>query len=260
MKQHIEQIRLYPDKALKIFLSNILKPFGSFKYKRFIILSRKRTGSSLMHSFLNASPYILARGEVFQVLKQRNHRDILNWVFSRHPFFIKAVGFKIHYDHPADNYHCGIWDDLKAMENLRVIHLTRKNILRSYLSEKIAKESGVWATKNSAGTTGNRMGNKAMVDFSVEELTNVFEKTQAYEQTAVEMFTGHPILDMHYEALANNPETEINRVADFLNIPHFHPRTKLKKQNPRKLSDMIFQYHELKDAFSNTPWQDFFIE
>jgi len=251
---------LYPDKAFKIFVSNLLKPFGSYNYKSFIILSRRRTGSSLIHSYLNASPHILARGEIFQTLKGRSYQDILAWVFSKHPSFIKAVGFKIHYDHPADDHHCGIWDDLKDMKNLHVIHLTRKNILRSFLSEKIARQSGVWTTKDKAGVTDHRTAEKPVLDLSVAELKEAFEKTRALEKSAGRMFADHPVLDIHYETLAQNPDMAINRIAEFLCIPHFYPKTRLKKQNPYQLSEIINRYDDLKAAFADTPWHEFFEE
>lgn len=260
MKSLWEQIRLYPDKSFKIFISAILKPVGSRRYRRFIILSRKRTGSSLMHSYLNASPRVLARGEVFQRLRGRRYQDVLDWVFSRHPFFIRAVGFKIHYDHPADLPGCGLWDHLQNMPDLHVIHLRRKNILRSYLSEKTARQSGVWTTAQDSGPAGMPPENSPPIEFSSGELEAVFSRTRDFENRAAQRFAGHPVLEVDYETLIEQPEREIDRVADFLNVPRFHPRTVLKRQNPHRLADRVRNYHELKKVFAGTPWQAFFDE
>ncbi len=69
-------------------------------FQRFIVLSRSRTGSNMLLSFLNSHPNIHAEGEVFNRLNGQNYQEILSRVFADQPPRILAKGFKIFYYHP----------------------------------------------------------------------------------------------------------------------------------------------------------------
>src|SRR5690606_26460474 len=112
--------------------------------RKFIVLSRSRTGSNLLISFLNSHPNIRARGEMFARLNGKNCKDVLARGFARQPFYVKATGFKIFYYHPMDDDSGHVWDVLAELDDLRIIHLKRRNILRTLISRKIADTQGVW--------------------------------------------------------------------------------------------------------------------
>ena len=133
-----------PKKALAVVNHKLLSVVGNNQYRRFIVLSRSRTGSNLLISLLNSNPYIHAKGEIFSKLSGRNYKEVLAKAFSKQPYYVKASGFKIFYYHPSDDISCGIWDDLQSLDDLHVIHLKRRNILRTLLSRKIAGLNDVW--------------------------------------------------------------------------------------------------------------------
>ena len=230
---------------------------GHLDFRRFIILTRSRTGSNMLVSFLNSHSNVHAKGEIFNRLNGRNHKEILSKVFAKQPSHIKAKGFKIFYYHPMDDKSCDLWDNLISMDNLWVIHLKRRNILRTLVSRKIAGLRDVWAT-NSVKTC-NTGKNKA-VSFTEAELNKGFKQTRKWEDRGDMKFKKHPLISVYYEDLINNPEGTFVNITDFLDVEYEPPKTILRKQNPEKLRDLVINYSELKKAFSGTKWQAFFEE
>jgi LPS sulfotransferase NodH len=245
-----------PHKAFKAFNYRLLSALGHSDYNHFFVLSRSRTGSTMLITFLNSHPNIHAGWEVFHNLNGRNIKDVLVKVFGKEPYYIKAKGFKIFYYHPEDDDSNDIWNTLMDMDNLRVIHLKRRNILRTLISRKIAGIQDVWLVTSSDRNTSK---NKA-VCFTVKELEEGFEQTRKWETCGDEMFKNHPQVSVYYEDLVNDPESTFGIITDFLGVPYIQPKTNLKKQNPERLRNLVINYDDLKPAFYETEWQPFFEE
>lgn len=236
---------------------DILSLFGHTDFVPFIVLTRSRTGSNLLLSFLNAHRNVYAESEIFARLDGVDPLARLKRAFGRQPRSVKAKGFKIFYYHPLDIRAPTLWSTLEKSESLRVIHLTRENILRTLLSRKIAEAQDVWT-----GTAYDGAGDvrSKSVRFTRQELEEGFSRTRAWEHAAVERFGDHPFLSVTYENLVRDMSAAFARVLAFLDIPYIEPTTKLQKQNPEKLRDLIANYDEMKDAFAATQWQSFFDE
>ena len=123
--------------------------FDHTNYRRFIVLSRSRTGSSLLISYLHSHPNVTAQGEIFARLDGRKAGVMLSNVFCKQPLYIKASGFKIFYYHPVDDDTREIWPLLVKAKDLHVIHLKRRNILRTLISRKIAELQDSWNVTDS---------------------------------------------------------------------------------------------------------------
>jgi len=52
---------------------------------------------------LNSHTSIYTEEEIFGWLKERTIEDVINSIYSRVPFSIQAVGFKVFYYHPEDD-------------------------------------------------------------------------------------------------------------------------------------------------------------
>ena len=244
-----------PAKAISYLEYDIFKRFGQQNFNKFIVLSRSRTGSNLLLSFINNHHNLHAKGEIFGSLRGQNYQDVLNKVFYKQPYFIKSAGFKIFYYHPEDVENCNIWNDLINMQNLFVIHLKRRNILRTLISKRIADTQNVW-TISGAEDQNNIKPNT--VSLTAKELKDGFEQTRKWEINGDKMFSDHPVLNIYYEDLVINPDKYFKEVTDFLNVPFIKPYTTLKKQNPGKVCDLVENFEELKAAFQKTKWQSFF--
>lgn len=230
---------------------------GHTNFRRFIVLSRSRTGSNMLISFLNSHSNVHAEGEIFNRLNGRNHKEIFAKVYAQQRLHIKAKGFKIFYYHPLDDTSNDVWDDLIKLDVLWVIHLKRRNILRTLISRKIAELQDVWTVSSDKSCDNGR--NKT-ITFTVEELDNGFKQTKEWENSGDRMFKKYPLISVYYEDLVNDPEGIFGNITDFLGIKNEPPKTILRKQNAEKLSDLVTNYSELKKAFSGTQWQEFFEE
>ncbi|WP_280564143.1 hypothetical protein [Chromohalobacter sp. 48-RD10] len=95
-----------PKKAIRVVRYKGASVIGDNRYRKFIVLTRSRTGSNLLVSLLNSHPNISADGEIFSKLNGRDYKRIISNAFSRQPRYIKAKGFKIFYYHPQDDPLC----------------------------------------------------------------------------------------------------------------------------------------------------------
>lgn len=231
-----------------------LSIYGHMDFVKFIVLTRSRTGSNLLLSFLNGHPSIVAEGEIFATLKGKDPLVRLSSAFGKQPRHVKAKGFKIFYYHPLDANADELWAHLQALQEIKVIHLTRQNVLRTLLSRKIAETKGVWtATRfDTAEPSAKR------VSLTVEELQEGFNQTREWEERAIRQFRGHPLLHITYEELVHSPEQLFGRVITFLGVPDGSPRTSLRQQNPERLRDLLQNYDELKAEFTGTQWERYF--
>ena len=252
-----QKVKQNPRQVLDSLKFRALNSFRYSGYRRFIVLTRSRTGSNLLVSFLNSHPNISAEGELFNRLNGRNYEKILATVFASQPYQTKAKGFKIFYYHPNDDDASKLWHDLVNMDNLYVIHLKRRNILRTLVSRKIAELRRQWQVVDSSDIESKQ---KRRVRLTVEELLNGFQSTRNWESAGDEMFSEHPLMPVYYENLVEEPEAIFEEISGFLGVRYVQPQTPLKKQNPEKTSELVVNFEELKDAFTGTEWQPFFEE
>lgn len=222
------------------------------------MLSRSRTGSNLLISLLNSHPHIKAEGEIFSKLNGKNYKEVLAKAFSKQPYFVKAKGFKIFYYHPQDDCSCGIWDELQSMKDLYVIHLKRRNILRTLISRKIAGIQDVWVVRSDRRSSSRK--EQTCISFTVDELNEGFRQTREWEDAGHNKFRNHPLLSINYEDLINDRSTIFRELTEFLDVQDTQPKTNLKKQNHRSMKETITNYNQLKLAFVETEWASFFEE
>lgn len=232
----------------------LLGVFGHRDYVPFIVLTRSRTGSNLLLSFLNSHPNIFCEGEIFARLHGADPMTRLGRSFGKQPRHIHAKGLKIFYYHPLDADARGLWDELERRSDIRVIHLTRENILRTLVSRKIAGVRDAW--------TGTRFDRADFADkqvsFTVEDLETGFTQTREWEIEATRRFSAHPFISLSYEALVADSTATYHRLLEFLGMPGGDPHTGLRQQNPEKLRDLISNYDELKRSFTGSRWESLF--
>lgn len=255
MKQRLLRAIKNPKKTVTLLTHELRKLTGHRDYIPFIVLTRSRTGSNLLISFLDSHPNVHARGEIFTLLGNRDYQRVLNSIFGKNPRNVKAVGFKLFYYHPRDNSCPELWNTLVQMPELHVIHLKRQNILRTLLSRRIALKQDLWEIKQPGqnGTISDRQ-----VSFTRSELLEGFQKTRLWEQKYSKKFAEHPILEVNYENLIENPEKEFHLITRFLKLNSHIPHTCHQQQNPEKTSDLILNYKELREVFSGSEWASFF--
>ncbi len=229
---------------------------GHSNFVPFIVLTRSRSGSNLLLSYLNSHPNVLVDGEIFGRLRGRDPiKRLKKKAFGRQPRRVKAKGFKIFYYHPLDQTSEILWNELVAMKSLRVIHLKRSNVLRTLLSRKVAESDKVWLATAANATPATP---RAKVTFTVSELESGFVQTKDWENVAAKRFQNHSGLVVTYEDLVGHPVETFRKLLTFLGLDYYEPRTNLQKLNPGRLPDLIENYQELRKAFADTPWCEYF--
>lgn len=243
-------------------------------YTRFIILGRSRSGSNFLRGLLNAHSQILTFEEMFKDSQQigwglpnypqsgptlaRYQNDVSQFIekdlFKKMPGKVKAVGFKIFYYHAYGSNQEPIWDYLKSDKNVHVLHIKRKNILKTHYSKKRAELTDQWIN-----LTGVRQA-APVISLDYDECLNDFEQTKTWESDYKKIFADHPYFEIIYEDLSKNYEHAMPLIQDFLSVDRENVLPQTYKQSVRPLSESIANYFELKAKFSGTPWEEFFNE
>jgi LPS sulfotransferase NodH len=282
-------------------------------YVRFIVLGQGRTGSTMLVQALDSHPAILCFGEIFNAstpsisfgvpgydrtpgadleLRARDpQRFLRERIFCDHGPAVRAVGFKFHYDHFWR--HEGLIDILVADRGLKIVHLLRRNRLRTFVSLKIAEATGQWfefppepplasRLKPSTLTKALRDPKRAlaairrrlddgpappaeraspsrpaiMVD---EEEFREYCRRGAYSEVRwEELMQAHEILRISYEDLVSDRDVKVAQVQQFLGLDPAPTEVSLRKQNPEPLRELISNYDELRLAFAGSLEEAFF--
>ena len=245
---------------------------GQSKYVRFIIVCAGRCGSSLLRSLLNSHRRIVAFGEIFGngdkigwdlpgysqnhkilTLFRANPSEFLKKrVFGKYPIGIGAVGFKFIYAHKNLSSWKSLGSFIKNERRFQIIHLKRRNILRSYLSLLTAFQTNQWF---------NHTGVQAIIvpiTINYDHCLRFFKKTRAGEAYFDTFFAKHPKIEVIYENLVSEQRLETKRIQSFLGTDYEHLFTSVYKQARLPLSKAIANYTSLKRNFKGTPWQVFF--
>jgi LPS sulfotransferase NodH len=228
---------------------------------RFVIFAAPRTGSNLLCSLLNAHPEILCHHGLFNPGGIHWARD---WQGSgsmadrdRDPAaFIasvwasggdaRAIGFKMNRDENEDAV-----DALLRDPTVRKILLRRRNRVRTYVSEEIAKLTGVWESYDATDAT------LPAVHVEVDDLIRHSALNAAYYGKIEDSLraTGQRWLDTHYEALSD-PD-EMAGILSFLGIAAPAPLSAAShKRGPADLGAVVENFDELVGALRGTALLD----
>ena len=223
--------------------------FGNRDYQKFVIISRSRTGSTLLMALLRSHPNIHVEGELFKVLNGKSCKQIWDELYDKHPARIKQVGFKLFYYHPFDDDQ-SVWDYLLEDKNISIIHLRRENMLRALVSQKIGEKTKQWTQHINAKGSADKV-----IQLDPEECRTTFENISAYEERTRQQFARHKTyVECTYERLAADGYNLANELYAQFDLPAHKPTTVLKKQNPESMQDLVSNYEEVKEHFSTTKW------
>jgi LPS sulfotransferase NodH len=175
-----------------------------------------------------------------------------DYVFGSRPRHIRAVGFKLFYYHARSEPWSRVWPYLQEMPGLHVIHIKRRNMLRTHLSRVRAEQTDRWVNTSGDAEAPPR------VELDYAACRRDFEQTRAQETEADAFFAGRQTLEVFYEDLVARPEIQADRLQAFLGLPIqvLTPQTHQQARQP--LAAAIANYEMLRQQFAGSPWQDFF--
>lgn len=239
---------------------------------KFVIVTRGRTGSNLLVSLLNSHPRIRIYGEVVgeammrtpSLKKELLRMGALSYVcrFFKRYGFESAAGVKFLYYQLESDYgqrwHVtglpDIFNYLTSQNNIKVIHVKRKNRLECLASIRVAAHTNTYTVSKEAKVKSQHN----TIFLSPEECEQEFELIGQWEATYDEAFLHHEKLDVYYEELVDNMQVECDRVLKFLGVEKRNLFTSFKKQQSRPLSLVVSNFYELAEKFSGTKWSKYF--
>lgn len=245
---------------------------GQTEYAKFIILGRSRVGSNFLRGLLNSHSQVTVFGELFQ------NKEEIGWalpgyyqskrlsqlhcaapvdflerkVFRSFPGHVRAVGFKIFYYHAQDEAWKPVWEYLQSLPDLKVVHMKRRNILKTHLSRRRAVKTDRWVNTNGSSEP------QRSITLDYKECLDDFIRTRAWEEAYDAYFAGNDMIEVMYEDLAADYQREATRLQNFLGVEFEAVQPETYKQAKRPLSEAIANYGELKERFQQTPWSPFF--
>lgn len=237
---------------LKKIITNL---FGNKKYQKLVILGRQRTGSSLLMRLLHGHSEVDMQSEVFRLLQGKKCKTVWNETFSKKLPWIKYAGFKLFYNHPDDSNDREVWNLLQKDTKIKIIHIKRENILRTYISKLVAIKTGAWNSRQENEVLDKRV--EVNIEHCLEELREIKRLEEEFGQSK---FIHHDYMELTYEELTTNTEEQLKRIFNFLELKIEKSNTKkisLKKQNPESLKGLIINYNELKNALEDSEFAKF---
>lgn len=232
----------------------------------FVILASPRSGSNLLVELLNFHSSICCHGELYSSdgvysfrrhffldneaeglvrLRDRFPRVFLKWIWLK-PRNRQTVGFKI-----FDYHSAKIMEILLNSVSTKKILLFRKIFLRAELSNQIASKTDEWELKEGDAT-------KMKIAFDLGLFYKRFVRVRRYEREWEEYLvsTAQDFVKLSYEGISGPGRgEELNTVFDLLELPRFDVcsfETKLKKQNPYSIRELVTNFEEIEASLSGT--------
>jgi LPS sulfotransferase NodH len=263
---------------------------GKSHYRRFVIVCTSRTGSNWLVDLLNSHSKVLAFGELFRsknaigwdIPRFQNYQNtrlihlyrsdpiafLDKQVFKKWPANYSAIGFKLFYFQASESPYYMVWEYLRRNQDIAILHIKRRNLLEQYVSLTLARETGLWVK------TGSSDQEPVPVQLKIESCQQHFIRVRNLELECARFFNDHHVLDIHYEDLVRdlgpycdysagrqaNFGFEMQRVQNFLGLLPEQVSSAMRRQKNAPLSQMISNYDELRQAFADTGWSEFFDE
>lgn len=261
------------DRALFTMLGKRQKPMSD--KVRYIITCPARTGSSALVNYLMSHPDICSHGEVFapkaavlygiharlnppllDLMLELRTQDPIKFLHG-YVFYAgkrKAVGLKFKFEELSLPQYQEIADHIRRDTDIKVIFLTRKNLLKRYVSQHLA----IHVYKKFNQHKGQPLPPAATIRLSAAECEKEFAYTRERERKFRDYFCEHPVLEVTYEDLVDTSEHTLGQIQDFLGVERHELTTKLAKIQQQPMSKVLENYDALNAHFAGTDYAVFF--
>jgi len=233
---------------------------------QFVILASPRCGSNWLCSLLDSHPEVLCHHELFNPdgihlsRSLRSKGEILGGVDAREkaPLELlarawraslghKAVGFKLNLGQPEF-----VFSEVIQDPDTRKIILSRRNRIRSFLSEMIAEKTNVWESYPDS----RRMAAPGPQRVEVTDLSRQVVRNRNYYRSLRQRIdaAGQSALELEYEYLAER-ETH-RRILRFLDVdPGPELTAETARMNRGSLRSLISNFEQLEQELAGTELQ-----
>jgi hypothetical protein len=229
----------------------------------------------MLTTCLQRHPDICSHGEVFgvsgpmafygirynqdppleQILKGIRDRDPVHFLedFVFEAGSKRAAGMKLKYEELLLPRWEPVLARLRERTDVRVIHLTRENLLDRYLSQHVA----VHVTKVYNVQQGP-VPPPVRVRLDPDACAEDFSRTTEREALLRSMFAAHEVLEITYEQLVDSQESTLRAVQAFLGVEPIELEPTTKKLRAQSIAESVENFDELARRFVGTPYARFF--
>ena len=238
-----------------------------------MILGTARTGSSLLWSYLNSHPDILCMRGVFgstnkinfgkyyqdldeevispELVRERNKHPVQfieKYVFKPYSKPYNAVGFKFFYNH---NRHLidkdAVIDYFIKNQDIKFIHLKRRNLLATLYSYKKSLAQNKWTTSNS----------DFQIQLSIVECEGYFHEIKRQQERFDNLFADRT-LQIIYEDLIVRTYKILSDIQEFVGVSPANLLTDMVKNENKELRQVITNFDELQSHFKESEFKGSF--
>ncbi|AHE51809.1 hypothetical protein [Sphingomonas sanxanigenens] len=228
---------------------------GRRDYRRFIILSPGRAGSTLLVERCASHPAICCFTELLHA--GRSFADPLRdpmlflrrYPWRRHPRGIGAVGFKLLYEQFMR--HREALRPLVDDRDLHIIWLDRRDRLAHYLSSVALQATGVANVSRDADVPPTMAH-----AIDPEHCRRFFMGNALMSDIVTESFRGHPMLRILYEDLVADPPGVDASLCAFLGVPPRPLNHNTRKLARGSLAQRVTNREDLLAHFRGTRWEE----
>lgn len=183
-------------------------------------------------------------------LRNKSIYNFLNYMYSSHPENKISVGYKVNYSQINRYKQIRVWVNAN---DVIIIHLVRNNLLKRLVSHKLAKQRKLYHSSKPVESIKTYINPKI--------LESDFKRRQSrfarYRQRFNQMFDV-PFLEVSYEALLGNFDSEMTKVLAFVGV---NTTVSLKsnyiKINSNLLEDIILNFDDIKKQLTGTQFETF---
>lgn len=175
-------------------------------------------------------------------------------IFRKESRKIKAVGFKLFYEHLTRDE----WEKFLLHKYIGIIHLTRENRLRTIVSLDIAFKTDQWSL---SVNDKNKELNERRIFLDTSRLIDRLEQIQHYETYIRDRFKDRNVVEVVYEKLIIKPRETFQHIGEYLGIDDIDlSKITLTKQNPESLEQLIINFDEVYTVLKNTRYAVYLID
>ncbi|MEL7447995.1 MAG: sulfotransferase [Pseudomonadota bacterium] len=241
--------------------------------KKFIVAGIQRTGTTYIRTCIDSHPATRCIGEAFKVKNARGkayggdlgyatylNESRMRWVrhylgrtgmiheYLDHVYALEgfeAVGFKLMYSH-ARRFPCIVPYMLE--NNVSVIHVERKNVLKTLVSVITARARGAHHSTKKVDVT--------QIELDAGNLVDRLARIQRDGQRWQEVFEGKvPYVKVTYEDFVADRDGQSAKVQEFLGLEPHTLKSDLRKLNPDDLSKIITNYDHVAEVLAGSPFE-----
>ena len=227
---------------------------GTQRFDSFVVFAEMRTGSNFLEANLNEMPGIVSHGELFNrhfigrkgqmelfgLSMARREADPVGFLRTMREMTTGLPGFRFFHDHDPR-----VLADVLPDPRCAKVVLTR-NPLESYVSLKIAAETGQWLLKDA------KHQKSARIRFDPREFELHLAEAQAFQLQLLNglQVSGQTAFYIAYEDIGD--VAVLNGLAAYLGRPAAleAPSRALKKQNPEEVADKVTNPDDMAAALS----------